>query len=275
MTHFTTADGLSIAYDDAGNGAPVLCIPGLTRDMRDFEPFMAQVGGEVRLIRISLRGRGASDRDPNPAEGYTVPVEAGDVVALLDHLGLDKVTVVGTSRGGIIAMVLAAMVKDRLAAVLLNDIGPEIATSGIDAIMTYLGRRPAARTLDQAAQGLARFHAKAFPDVTVDEWRIWAARWFEEGEDGLDLRYDPALRDAVEAGGAAPDLWPVFAALEGLPLAALRGENSDLLTADTFAKMQTARPDMIAATVPKRGHVPFLDEPESLATFRALMEKTA
>lgn len=273
MKTFETSDGLTLAYDDQGAGAPVLCLPGLTRDMRDFEPLLAARGGAARIIRMDLRGRGGSDRDPNPLEGYTVPVEARDVLELLDHLGLKRVIIVGTSRGGIIAMVIAAMAKDRLAGVLLNDVGPKIEQRGLDAIMTYLGKRPAAKTLDQAAAGLARLHARSFPGMEAADWRIWAERWFDEAPDGLSLRYDPALRAAVEAGGAAPDLWPFFDALEGLPLAALRGANSDLLGADTFAAMQAARPDMIAATVPDRGHVPFLDEGESLTVFDTLLEQ--
>ncbi|WP_316015462.1 alpha/beta hydrolase [Roseobacter sp. HKCCA0434] len=272
MKRFTTSDGLSLAYDDQGEGVPVLCLPGLTRNMEDFTPLAGNLPRPCRLIRLDLRGRGASDHDPDPVANYTVPVESRDVIELLDHLGLDEVVIVGTSRGGIIAMVLAAMAKERLAGVLLNDIGPEIDAKGLGNIMTYLGRTPAAKTLDQAARGLARFYGPSFAGVDEAAWRVWAARWYEERPDGLHLRYDPALRDAVEAGGAAPDLWPFFEALDGVPLAALRGANSDLLSAETFEKMKGARPDMIAATVPGRGHVPFLDEEESLDVFARLLD---
>ncbi|SOH92612.1 Pimeloyl-ACP methyl ester carboxylesterase [Monaibacterium marinum] len=272
MSSFTSSDGLNIAFDDQGQGVPVLCLAGLTRSMSDFEPFLAARCGAVRIIRMDLRGRGASDHDPKPLEGYTVPVEGRDVIELLNHLGIEKAVIVGTSRGGIIAMLIAAMAKDRLAGVLLNDVGPKIEQSGLDVIMDYLGKRPAAKTYDQAAAGLARLNARSFPDIDAAAWRVWAQRWYIEDEDGLSLRYDPALRDAVAAGGPAPDLWPFFDALQGVPLAALRGANSELLSVETFAAMQAARPDMIAATVPNRAHVPFLDESESLDTFDKLME---
>ncbi|WP_185804429.1 alpha/beta fold hydrolase [Pontivivens nitratireducens] len=273
MKHFSASDGLQIAYDDRGEGTPVLCLPGLTRDMRDFEPLLAARGQTARIIRMDLRGRGESDWDPNPLQGYTVPVEARDVLELLDHLGISRAVIVGTSRGGIIAMYLAAIAKQRLAGVLLNDIGPTIEQAGLDAIMTYLGKRPAAKTYEQAAQGLARFYARAFPGVDAAQWQVWARRWYDQDADALQLRYDPALRDASEAGGPAPDLWPLFAELGQVPLAALRGENSDLLSERTFTAMKAMHASMITATVPDRGHVPFLDEEESLTTFDRLMEE--
>ncbi|RED11793.1 alpha/beta fold hydrolase [Pontivivens insulae] len=272
MKHFQSSDGLSLAYDDQGDGVPVLCLAGLTRNMDDFKPFMAVTSG-VRIIRLDTRGRGGSDHDPNPIEGYTLPVEARDAVELLDHLSLEKAVVVGTSRGGLIAMLLAMSVKDRLAGVLLNDIGPVLEDGALDVIKDYLGRRPAARTYAEAGAGLAQFYSASFPEVTAAEWAGHARAMYGQGEDGLTLRYDPALREAVMAGGAVPDLWPLFNALDGLPLAALRGAHSDLLSAETFAAMQAARPDMIAATVPGRGHVPFLDEPEAQAVLKGLMEK--
>lgn len=272
MKHFQSSDGLSLAYDDQGDGVPVLCLAGLTRNMDDFKPFMAMTSG-VRIIRLDTRGRGGSDHDPNPIEGYTLPVEARDAVELLDHLSLEKAVVVGTSRGGLIAMLLAMSVKDRLAGVLLNDIGPVLEDGALDVIKDYLGRRPAARTYDEAGAGLAQFYSASFPQVTAAEWAEHARAMYGQDEDGLTLRYDPALREAVMAGGAVPDLWPLFNALDGLPLAALRGAHSDLLSAETFTAMQAARPDMIAATVPGRGHVPFLDEPEAQAVFKGLMEK--
>ena len=269
---FQSSDGLSLAYDDQGTGFPVLCLAGLTRNMDDFKPFMAVTSG-VRIIRLDTRGRGGSAHDPNPLEGYTLPVEARDALELLDHLGIEKAVIVGTSRGGLIAMILAMSVKHRLAGVLLNDIGPVIEQSGLDLIKAYLGRRPAARTYAEAGVALHQFYGEAFAGVSADDWAGHARAMYVEASDGLALRYDPALREAVLAGGPTPDLWPLFDALEGVPLAALHGANSDLLSAETFRAMQTARADMIAATVPGRGHVPFLDEPQSLNTLHAWLEK--
>ena len=138
MNRFTTSDGLSLAYEDSGEGLPLLCLPALTRSASDFDDLVAAVGDRHRLIRLSPRGRGASDRDPDFTH-YNVATEARDAVELLDHLGLDRVVVIGTSRGGMVAMLLAASAKHRLAGVLLNDIGPELAPERLQIIMEWLG----------------------------------------------------------------------------------------------------------------------------------------
>jgi pimeloyl-ACP methyl ester carboxylesterase len=140
MNFVTAADGVKLAYDVTGAGAPLLCLPGLTRNMDDFEPVVEEYASRAQVIRMDFRGRGASDH-ADPAT-YQVPQEAADVLALLDHLKLPKVTILGTSRGGLVSMVLAASAKDRLSGVILNDVGPEIMTEGLAAIMTYIGRPP-------------------------------------------------------------------------------------------------------------------------------------
>ncbi len=251
-----------------------LCLPGLTRNGADFDELAAALGGRHRLIRLTLRGRGQSDRDPDPAN-YNVGVEARDVVEFLDHLGLARVVIVGTSRGGLIAMVLAATAKPRLAGVLLNDIGPELAPEGLANIMSYLGVTPKAKTYEEVVAALKARLGARFPGLSDAKWMSLARRWFDAGPEGLTLNYDPRIRDNIEAtaGQPAPDMWPLFDALEGVPLAVVRGANSDLLTAETVAKMRERRPDMIVAEVPDRGHVPFLDEPEALAALEALLER--
>lgn len=270
---FTTQDGLSLAFEDSGTGLPLLCLPGLTRNARDFDDLRAVVPDGLRMIVLTSRGRGTSDRAPDPAQ-YAVPVEARDALDLLDHLGLEKVTIVGTSRGGIIAMLLALTAKDRLAGVLLNDIGPEIATEGLDVIYDYIGRPPSGANYDEVAQTLKGNMGEAFPGLSDARWRTLAERWFVEQSDGIGLRYDPKLRDAVLAQAAQeqPDLWPFFDALAPLPVAVVRGANSDLLTAQTVAKMAERRPDLIVETVPDRGHVPFLDEPEAIRALTRLVD---
>ncbi len=261
---FMTADGLHLAYDDQGHGPPVLCLPGLTRNMADFDPILP-FADRCRLIRLDSRGRGASDHDPD-WRNYTVLREALDVLALMDHLGLDRVAIIGTSRGGLIAMALALHHRHRLTGVLLNDIGPVIEPGGLAVIRDYVGIRPRYADYDQAAAGLQRFHAHGFPDVALPVWRSFAERLYRQEPDGLNLRYDPALREAVLAYLApSTDLWPLFDALAGLPVAVLHGENSDLLSAQTVALMIARHPGLMAATVKDRGHVPFLDEPESTA----------
>lgn len=268
MPHITAQDGTRLFYTDEGAGLPVLCLSGLTRNTGDFDhvtPHLLGLG--LRVIRMDYRGRGQSDwADP---ASYTIPQEAMDALALLDHLGLEKAAVLGTSRGGLIAMVLAATAKDRLLGVALNDIGPEIADAGLSVIKDYIGRNPAQQTHAEAAA----FRAKAwshFKGVPHDRWLAEVRNHYDETPDGLVIKYDPKLRDAVLEAGAqpAPDLWPLYDALAGLPLALLRGDASDLLTAQTFDEMRNRRPDAHATTVLGRGHVPFLDEPEALSVLQ-------
>jgi len=271
---FQTSDGLSLAYEDEGSGLPVLCLPGLTRDARDFDDLARVQPAGLRLIRLTSRGRGASDWAEDPGT-YSIPIEARDVLELLDHLGVGAAVIIGTSRGGLLAMVIAALAPDRLLGTLLNDIGPEIEADGLDRIKDYLGIAPRAKTFEGVAKGLKATMSNAFPNLSDSQWLDLAKRWFKAEEDGIGLTYDPALREAVLAAGAqpAPDLWPLFDALALKPLAAVRGANSDLLSAATLAAMQTRAPDMIAATVPDRGHCPFLDEDEALTALTALIAK--
>jgi len=262
MPRFATNDGVSLHYLDEGDGLALLCLAGLTRDTQDFDYVAPYLDG-VRLIRLDYRGRGQSDwGDPKT---YTIAQEGRDAIALLDHLGLEKAAILGTSRGGLIAMGLAATVRDRLIGVALNDIGPEIAPAGLEAIKNYLGRNPSWTTLDEAVEKRAGVMA-GFDNVPESRWREEVQHLYQVTPDGLKITYDPALRGAVLDAGAqpVPDLWPVFDALSGLPLCAIRGANSDLLSAETFAEMRRRRPDMIATEVPDRGHIPFLDEPQAL-----------
>jgi pimeloyl-ACP methyl ester carboxylesterase len=277
MDFVTAADGVNLAYDVTGEGPPLLCLPGLTRNMEDFETVVEGFADRATIIRMDFRGRGASDF-ADPAT-YQVPQEAGDVLALLDHLGLPKVTILGTSRGGLVAMVLAATAKDRLSGVILNDVGPEIMAEGLGAIMTYIGRPPEYRTLAEAAAAMPDAYADSFRNVPPDTWAAFARRLYREDAKGLHLRYDPRLREAVAPafapGAKAPDLWPLFDAFAGLPLGLIRGANSNLLSVDTAEEMRRRRPDMVYGEVPWRGHVPFLDEPEAKAVISAVLEQVA
>ncbi len=273
MSFFQPADGARLAFRDAGEGLPVIALAGLTRAHTDFD-FVAPHLAGVRLIRPDYRGRGASDWT-GPAT-YTVPQEAADVLALMDHLGLERAAILGTSRGGLIALALAAMAPGRLAGVCLNDIGPVIERTGLEKIFEYVGRNPAAKTIEALVERLPRSMA-GFVDVPRDRWRAFAERLYDEGPRGLTIRYDPALRESFLAAFRGPpvDLWPLFDACAGLPLALIRGANSDLLSAQTAAEMRRRRPDMICADVPDRAHVPFLDEPEALEVLQTWLEDLA
>lgn len=266
MPEFTTPDGARIAYSDAGNGTPLLCLSGLTRTMRDFD-YLAPHLPPLRLIRMDYRGRGNSEW--TGAATYTVPQEAKDALALLDHLGVAQAAILGTSRGGIIGMVLAAMARPRLLGLCLNDIGPAVERSGLEQISDYLGRNPAAKTHAEHALRLAAM--PGFANVPPARWLAEAMRHTTQTADGLRITYDPALREAFVAAMASPagDLWPLFDACAGLPLALIRGANSDLLSPEGTTEMRRRRPDMLFAEVPDRAHIPFLDEPESIALVRA------
>jgi len=274
MIHFTASDDTRIAYRDTGEGQPLLCLAGLTRNASDFDYVAPHLDG-VRLICMDYRGRGASGW--SGAETYTIPREAQDVVELLDHLNLPAVPILGTSRGGLVGMVLAAIAGDRLTGLALNDIGPVIDPAGLDGIKDYIGRNPASKTHEDAAALLAT-RLPGFANVPASRWRAEAEKHYHEGPDGLRINYDPALRDSFLAAYDAPeqpDLWPLFDALAGKPVAVIRGANSDLLSPQTVAAMQARRPDLIVAEVPDRGHVPFLDEAESLAAIHAFLAACA
>lgn len=275
MSYAVAPDGIKLHYDDQGRGTPILCLPGLTRNMDDFIPVLERFGTRARIIRMDFRGRGGSDWAPFTT--YSVPQEAADVLTLMDHLGLEKAAILGTSRGGLVAMILAATAKPRLSGVFLNDVGPEIAPEGLDHIMDYLGKPPGFRDYAEAEAAVAR--TPGFHGVPPASWAAFVRALWVEGPEGLALRYDPALREAVapafDTSQPAPDLWPLFEAFAGLPLALLRGAASNILSAETSAEMQRRRPDMLFAELPDRGHVPFLDEPASVALITQWLEALA
>lgn len=270
MPRFAAEDGAALHFTDAGEGLPVIALAGLTRNGADFDHVAPHL--PVRLIRPDYRGRGQSDW-ADPAT-YTIAQEAADTIALMDHLGLESAAILGTSRGGLIAMVLAATARERLLGVALNDIGPVIEDRGLDVIKDYIGRNPAQKTYAEAAAFRAEVWTH-FEDVPLGRWLEEVKAHYRETPDGLVIRYDPRLRDAVLAAGAqpAPDLWPLFDAMAGLPLALIRGANSDLLSRATADEMARRRPDMLRADIPGRGHVPFLDEPQAVATLTDWLEQ--
>ena len=246
-------------------------LAGLTRSGTDFGYVVPHLP-DVKLIRLDYRGRGKSDW--TGADTYTIPNEAADVLALLDFLKLDKAAIIGTSRGGLIAMLLAVMAKDRLLGGCLNDIGPDISAEGMATIRDYIGRNPAQKTYEEAVAMRATL-IDGFANVPESRWREEVKKHYKETPEGLVINYDPALRDAVLATAEQPipDLWPFFDALDGLPLALIRGANSNLLSVATADEMARRRLDMIRVEVPDRGHVPFLDEKQSLEAIRSWIDQ--
>jgi pimeloyl-ACP methyl ester carboxylesterase len=272
MPQFRTSDGVFLHFFDEGVGPPVLCLAGLTRNADDFAHVLPHLSGQ-RVIRLDARGRGRSQRAADFST-YNVLREGHDAMELIDHLGLDRVAILGTSRGGLVAMTLAASHRERLSAVVLNDIGPVVGVAGLARIMGYVGRQPDLPDLAAGATALAEGEARAFPGVPPERWAAEAAARWEETPQGLRNRYDPALHTALmqqSAAGALPDLWMFFEALRDVPTGAIRGANSDILSAETLADMQRRHPDLVTGTVPDRGHVPFLDEPEALDVIRQVI----
>lgn len=271
MQYFTASDGARLAYRVRGEGPALLCLAGLTRTMADFD-YLAPHLPDVQMICLDSRGRGASDW--TGAETYTVPQETKDALELLDHLRIKAVPLLGTSRGGLIGLLIAATAPERLIGLCLNDVGPVIERAGLEPICAYVGHNPRAKTLEEAAAVLPHV-MKGFANVPASRWREEAEKHYAQTPEGLKITYDPALREAFLAAFSAelPDMWPCFDALAGKPVALIRGANSDLLSPETTAEMQRRRPDMIFAEVPDRAHIPFLDEPESLSAIRAFLER--
>jgi pimeloyl-ACP methyl ester carboxylesterase len=268
---WTASDGLRLfARDYAGAVGearlPVICLHGLTRNSRDFEdvaPAIAATGR--RVLALDVRGRGRSDRDP-VAANYHVGTYAADVAALMDALGNARALFVGTSMGGLITMTLALMAPARVAAAILNDIGPELHPDGIARIASYVGKPAQIATWDEAAAYAHATNGAAFPHYRDEDWLAFARRTLREGADGRPmLDYDPAIASAV-APGALPDLWPLFTSFAaGRPLALIRGRISDLITAEIANRMQAAAPQLEVTEVPGVGHAPMLTEPEAQA----------
>lgn len=277
MPTFQAPDGREIAFaDTGGTGEAILCLAGITRTKADYEVLADRLRPTHRVIRMDYRGRGESQWATDPIAEDTVLTEGQDAVALLAHLGLPRVTIVGTSRGGLIGMLLAATQPALVRALIINDIGPVLEQRGLDLIMTHLGRDPGFADFEAAANGLRDLLSDDFPTLSDGDWLAFARRTYADDDGRSVLNYDPKLRDATEAAFAqpTPDLWPMWEAI-ACPVLTIRGENSDLLSDVTLAEMAKRSPAMAAVTVPNRGHVPFLDEPEAVAAIDAFLAEHA
>ncbi len=274
---FESHDGLKLYYRDFGAdqpGTPVICLPGLTRNSRDFEDLANYLSDRRRVITCDFRGRGFSEYDEH-WENYHPPTYVQDTWTLLDHLGIDKVIVVGTSLGGLCAMVMAMTNGDRLAGVVMNDIGPEINPAGIARVQEYTGRVPPVKSWEEAAQQSRDIYGDWLPGLSDEDWDMMARRAYRAGEDGVPrLDMDPNIGEAVrKVGPQKGDPWALFDALADKPVTLLWGVMSDILTEDIVDRMKARKPDLEVVPVPNRGHVPLLNEPECLAAIDALLER--
>ena len=266
--YFTVRDGLRLHYRDypgAADKPPLLCLPGLTRNARDFADFGERYSPRFRVLALDFRGRAASDYDPVHAR-YNPLTYAGDVIELLDQLGIREAIFVGTSLGGLVTMVIAATAPQRIAAAIINDVGPDVDPAGIDRILTYVGKDLRFRDWDEAADRIAANYGGNFERFTHADWVAMAKRNCREDNGEIRFDYDMALAEPFKTAGPVPevDLWPLFAALGQKPLLVVRGERSDLLTAETASKMQSVAPGIKLAVVPGVGHAPELSETEAV-----------
>jgi pimeloyl-ACP methyl ester carboxylesterase len=275
-------DGLRLhvrRYGRRGGQRPtVVCLPGLARTTHDFDTLATALANDAdrprEVLAIDYRGRGESEYDSNPAN-YTAATEIGDLLAVLAELAIDRAVFVGTSRGGILAMVLATIRPTVIAGVILNDIGPVIETNGLLRIKSYLGRLPQPKSFDEAADNLRRVFGADFPKLDASDWMLWARRTFKDENGVLTLRYDPKLAgvlDGVDPERPQPTLWKQFDALAPFPLMVIRGANSDLLSAETVEAMQARRPDMVTLVVPDQGHAPLLNEADVISRIAAFID---
>lgn len=276
---WTSADGLTLHYRDYAGGGPgrppILCIPGLTRNCRDFEPIADAFAGDWHVLCADLRGRGQSDYAKD-ASSYQPLQYAADILALLDHLEIDRVAAIGTSLGGIVIMLLALQAPERLAGVVLNDVGPEIEAEGLARIRGYVGQGRSFPTWMHAARGLKEQAAAGHPDYTIADWLKLAKRLMAVGPGGrIAFDYDMKIAEPFQsAEGTAPvDMWPAFRALAGRPVLAIRGALSDILSDRTLDRMATELPAMDVCMVSRTGHAPTLEEPEALAAVGRFLTK--
>jgi pimeloyl-ACP methyl ester carboxylesterase len=245
---------------------PVLCLPGLTRSSKDFETVAPILAQERRVICVDFRGRGNSQYATDPLT-YRPDIELADTTLLLHELGIDRVAIIGTSRGGIVGMLMGALYPEMLTGLFLNDIGPVLDAPGLLRIRSYLGVDPQCADWEQAIDGLRKSNP-GFGYMTQADWLRFAKRVFASDGDVPRLDYDVGLVktfptvDDVSAG-RVPPLWELFSAIGDLPISVLRGENSDLLSDATVTEMKRIKPQLDAIVIANRGHAPFLDEPES------------
>lgn len=275
--YWTSRDGLKLHYRDyAGpeDRPPILCLHGLTRNSRDFEGVAKRYAGEWRVLALDFRGRGLSDWDPQ-SERYAPPTYAQDVLELFADAGFDKAVFFGTSLGGLVTMGIAAIAPERIAGVMLNDVGPELDLSGIDRIRTYVGKPVRFRDWQRAADALQAKHGDVHPAYGGAEWLAYAKRVCRETAEGVEFDYDMAIADNFNRGdtGVVADAWPFFRALAGRPVLILRGEHSDLLSDAVLDRMAREIPDVEVVTVPGVGHAPDLEEPASVAALDRLLER--
>ncbi len=274
--YYQVNDGLQLYardYNHAGSDQVLLCMHGLSRNSADFEPLCSLLSDHYRMIVVDQRGRGLSQWDECP-ERYQLPTYVADMWSLLDQLGLDKVTLIGTSMGGLMGMVMAAEKPDRIQGLIINDVGPEVAPQGLARIMSYVGQAKPIRNWGDAIEQTQAINQVCFPSFTQQQWQAMAERLYRENSEGVPVpSYDPKISQPIasdETAAVPSDLWPLFEQLR-VPILAIRGQLSDLLSAECFSRMQEVQPATTLALVEGVGHAPVLDEPQAIAAIRRFL----
>lgn len=284
--YFTSRDGLKLharRYDASsssggGGGRTLLCLAGLTRNGRDFHDLAMALSrhptGARTVYTLDYRGRGLSEFDPD-WRNYTVPVEMYDVLDFMTMEELDDIAVIGTSRGGLITMLMAAAQPSAIGAAILNDIGPVIEQNGLIRISSYVGRTPLPISWEDAARMARDLNRRHFPEIRDAQWQEIAHQLYNERNGKPAPGYDPKLGKALSVlYGQLPELWPQFAALQNVPVLVIRGENSDLLSEATVDEMRRRHPTLAAVTVANQGHAPFLKDNPTIEAIRHFLVAT-
>ena len=264
-------------YPGPGDKPPILCIPGLTRNARDFADVAERLAGDWRVIAIDLRGRGESGYAKDPMS-YVPLTYVQDVEALLAELGVASYVAFGTSLGGIVTMLLAGTARERLAGVLLNDVGPEIETAGLSRIRTYVGKSNTWPTWMHAARAVAEANGDVYPGYDIEDWLAMAKRLYRLNSAGrIVLDYDMKIAEPFRVPGneAGPDMWRALDSLSGIPTLLVRGGRSDVLGVKIAGKMIEKLPGAELVTVAGTGHTPTLSEPEVQAAIDRLLARVS
>lgn len=274
---FTVEAGLRLHFRDypgSNERLPLLCLHGLTRNVKDFEDFALLFAPGRRVVLLDFRGRGRSDYDPQP-ERYTPLHYSGDVLRLMDHLGFAEAIFVGTSLGGLVTMIIAEIEPDRIAATILNDVGPELRDTGLARIRTYVGKGVRFGSWEEAGAAIAVNNGNLPAHFTADDWTRTARKICREDQGEIVFDYDQAIAIPFNSNGAAPtvDLWPLFTKLSERPVLVVRGEKSDLLEADVLEKMTDLSPSVTSVTVPGVGHAPDLTEPDAVKAIHSFLDR--
>ncbi|MFM5908757.1 MAG: alpha/beta fold hydrolase [Novosphingobium sp.] len=277
--HWTSQDGLRLHYRDypgAGGRPPVFCLHGLTRNARDFDALAPRLAAQGwRVICPDMRGRGDSAYAKDPAS-YNPIQYVRDLAVLFDELAIDRFVSIGTSMGGLMTLLIGFTTPEKVAACVMNDVGPELDLTGISRIQDYLGLGRTFPTWMHAARALEEVHEAAFPDWPIDDWLVMAKRTMTLSSNGrVVFDYDMKIAEPFKGVDYSnqPDMWPGFDALAKNPVVVLRGELSDLLAEPAFRKMDERGPAVELVTVPRVGHAPTLDEPEAVAAIERLLAK--